>query len=336
MRSPAYRPTCTLNVNQSSDPESCSWAEQWQPRRPQPRTEYLFQPPPAFCPPRAPGVAFARFPRRPRPPRPASALNPLPSIEAVAGVMDSTEDRPSSLAAEEKGKQPAPYSGAPSPVRAVLNRPWPSPVLIPPDSPSGKHRTLVATTKDIGDPISPEEVAALEDKEGDDDANARFYKAMARTDVFMRNYVHEHGSLYMDENDECVFDNSAQIEEIRCKRVTAEEMETKIMKREVTRQETFLSELALASFNKRRKVKFELCETLLSNSFWQNRDSFVHLNFVAKRKDEKTLLFAEIEECGRVGKQILQVVIIIIVLILLDMAIEKVLTSRGAMPAPSS
>ncbi|KAI5022524.1 hypothetical protein ZWY2020_059254 [Hordeum vulgare] len=221
--------------------------------------------------------------------------------------MDSTEDRPSSLAAEEKGKQPAPYSDAPSPVRAVLNRPWPSPVLIPPDSPSGKHRTLVATTKDIGDPISPEEVAALEDKEGDDDANARFYKAMARTDVFMRNYVHEHGSLYMDENDECVFDNSAQIEEIRCKRVTAEEMETKIMKREVTRQETFLSELALASFNKRRKVKFELCETLLSNSFWQNRDSFVHLNFVAKRKDEKTLLFAEIEECGRVGKQILQV-----------------------------
>ncbi|KAI5022521.1 hypothetical protein ZWY2020_059251 [Hordeum vulgare] len=107
------------------------------------------------------------------------------------------------------------------------------PVLIPPDSPSGKHRTLVATTKDIEDPISPEEVAALEDKEGDDDANARFYKAMARTDVFMRNYVHEHGSLYMDENDECVFDNSAQIEEIRCKRVTAEEMETKIMKREL-------------------------------------------------------------------------------------------------------
>ncbi|KAM3406969.1 hypothetical protein ACQJBY_000794 [Aegilops geniculata] len=219
--------------------------------------------------------------------------------------MDSTEDRPS-LVAEEEDKQPVPYSDAPSPVRAVLNRPWPSPVLIPPDSPSGKYRTLVATAKDIGDPISPEEIAALEDKESDD-ANARFYKAMARTDVFMRNYIHEHGSLYMDENDGCMFDNSAQVEEIRCKCVTAEEMEAKIMKREVTRQETYLSELALASFNKRRKVKFELCETLLSNSFWQNRDSFVHLNFVAKRKDKKTLFFAEIEDCGQVGKEILQV-----------------------------
>ncbi|XP_044371906.1 uncharacterized protein [Triticum aestivum] len=216
--------------------------------------------------------------------------------------MDSTEDRPS-LVAQGKDKQPVPYSDAPSPVRAVLNRPWPSPVLIPPDSPSRKYRTPVATAKDIGDPISPEEIAALEDKESDD-ANARFYKAMARTDVFMRNYIHEHGSLYMDENDGCMFDNSAQVEEIRCKSVTAEEMEAKIIKREATRQETYLSELALVSFNKRKKVKFELCETLLSNSFWQNRDSFVHLNFIAKRKDKKTLFFAEIEYCGEAGEEI--------------------------------
>ena len=128
--------------------------------------------------------------------------------------MDSAEDRPS-LVAEEKDKQPVPFSDAPSPVRAVLNRPWPSAVVIrPEDNPSGKYRTLVATAKDIGDPISPEEIAALEDKESDD-ANARFYKAMARTDVFMRNYIHEHGSLYMDENDGCMADNSAQVDEIR-------------------------------------------------------------------------------------------------------------------------
>ncbi|XP_044371638.1 uncharacterized protein [Triticum aestivum] len=158
--------------------------------------------------------------------------------------MDSAEDRPS-LVVEEKDKQPVPFSDAPSPVRAVLNRPWPSAVVIrPEDNPSGKYRTLVATAKDIGDPISPEEIAALEDKEGDD-AGTRFYKAAARANIVMRNYIHKHGSLYMDENGKYMMDNSAQVEEIRCKHVTAEEMEAKIMKQEITKEQTYLSELAL-------------------------------------------------------------------------------------------
>ncbi|XBJ07705.1 uncharacterized protein [Aegilops tauschii subsp. strangulata] len=220
--------------------------------------------------------------------------------------MDSAEDRPS-LVAEEKDKQPVPFSDAPSPVRAVLNRPWPSAVVIrPEDNPSGKYRTLVATAKDIGDPISPEEMAALEDKEGDD-AGTRFYKAAARANVVMRNYIHEHGSLYMDENGKYMIDNSAQVEEIRCKHVTAEEMESEIMKQEMTKEQTYLSELALASFNKRRKVKFELCETLLSRLFYESSRIFTHLNFVAKRKDKKKLFFAEIEDCGQGGVEILEV-----------------------------
>uniref|UniRef100_A0A8R7NXM2 DUF3615 domain-containing protein n=1 Tax=Triticum urartu TaxID=4572 RepID=A0A8R7NXM2_TRIUA len=212
--------------------------------------------------------------------------------------MDSREDR-HSLVAEEKDKQPAPFSDAPSPVRAVRNRPWPSPIVIPPEAnPSGKYRILVATADDIGDPISPEEIAALEDKEGDD-AGTRFYKAAARADVVMRNYIHEHGSLYMDENSKYMIDNSAQVEEISCKHVTAEEMEAKIIRQEITRKQTYLSELALASFNKRKKVKFELCGTLLSRLFYESSHIFTHLNFVAKRKDKKKLFFTEIEDCGR-------------------------------------
>jgi hypothetical protein len=79
--------------------------------------------------------------------------------------------------------QPAPFSDAPSPVRAVLHRPWPSPVVIAPeDNPSGKVRTLLATADAIRVPISPEELAALEDKEGDD-ASVRFYKAIGHADA---------------------------------------------------------------------------------------------------------------------------------------------------------
>ncbi|XBJ15114.1 hypothetical protein VPH35_007079 [Triticum aestivum] len=196
--------------------------------------------------------------------------------------MDSTEDRPS-LVAEEKDKEPVPFSDAPPPVRAVLNRPWPSPIV-----------------------ILPEEIAALEGKEGDD-AGTRFYKAAARADVVMRNYIHEHGSLYMDENSKYMIDNSAQVEEIRCKHVTAEEMEAKIIKQKITRKQTYLQELALASFNKRKKVKFELCETLLSRLFYESSCIFTHLNFVAKRKDKKKLFFAEIEDCGQGREEILKV-----------------------------
>jgi hypothetical protein len=38
---------------------------------------------------------------------------------------------------------------------------------------------------------------------------------------------------------------------------------------------------------------------LLSRSFWEDRGHFVHLNFLAKRKDKKKLFFAEIEDCGK-------------------------------------
>ncbi|XP_037474061.1 uncharacterized protein LOC119350235 [Triticum dicoccoides] len=122
----------------------------------------------------------------------------------------------------------------------------------------------------------------------------------------MRNYIHEHGSLYMDENGKYMMDNSDQVEEIRCKHVTAEEMEAKIMKQEMTKEQTYLSELALASFNKRRKVKFELCETLLSRLFYESRRIFTHVNFVAMRKDKKKLFFAEIEDCGQGREEILK------------------------------
>ena len=126
----------------------------------------------------------------------------------------STEHRPTMIA-EEKEKEPAPFSDAPPSVRAVLDRPWPSPVVIPPeDSPSGKACTLVATADAIGDPISPEELAALEDEESDE-ASTRFYKAIGRADAVMRNYIHEHGCLYLDENCRYMVDNSAQAEEIR-------------------------------------------------------------------------------------------------------------------------
>ena len=119
------------------------------------------------------------------------------------------------MIAEEKEKEPAPFSDAPPLVRAVLNRPWPSTVVIPPEkSPFGKICTLVATADAIGDPISPEELAALEDKEGDDEST-RFYKAVAREDAITRNYIHEHGCLYMDEKDRFIVDNSAQAEELR-------------------------------------------------------------------------------------------------------------------------
>ncbi|GJN08338.1 hypothetical protein PR202_ga26248 [Eleusine coracana subsp. coracana] len=99
----------------------------------------------------------------------------------------------------------------------ALGRPLPS-------SPFGKYRTLVATADTIGDPISEEEFAALEDKEGDDMC-IRLYKQSARTNAHMRNYIHEHGCLYMDESDGYIFDNSVLVEEIRCKHVPVEEME---------------------------------------------------------------------------------------------------------------
>lgn len=219
---------------------------------------------------------------------------------------DSTEHRPAMIA-EEKEKEPALFSGAPSPVRAVLDRPWPSPVVIPPEhSPSGKARTLVATADAIGDPISPEELAALEDKEADD-ASTRFYKAIGRANAVMRNYIHEHGSLFMDDKFKYIVHNSAQAEEIRCKNVTVEEMEAKLIKRKVTKEQAHLSELALASFNKKRKVKFELCEPLISRTFWEYRGLFVHINFVAKRNGKKTLFFAEIEDRGQGRKEMLEV-----------------------------
>jgi hypothetical protein len=47
------------------------------------------------------------------------------------------------------------------------------------------------------------------------------------------------------------------------------------------------------------QVKFELCKMLRSRSFWEDRGCFVHLNFIAKCKDEKKLFFAEIEDCGK-------------------------------------
>ncbi|XP_044371549.1 uncharacterized protein [Triticum aestivum] len=84
-------------------------------------------------------------------------------------------------------------------------------------------------------------------------------------------------------------------------------MEAKIMKQEITKEQTYLSELALASFNKRRKVKLELFETLLSRLFYESSHIFTHLNFIAKRKDKKKLFFAEIEDCGRGREEILKV-----------------------------
>jgi hypothetical protein len=72
---------------------------------------------------------------------------------------------------------------------------------------------LLATAHDIGDPISPEELAELEDT--DDDESTRFYKAIGRADAVMRNYIHEHGSLFLDEKFNYIVDNSAQAEEIR-------------------------------------------------------------------------------------------------------------------------
>lgn len=232
-------------------------------------------------------------------------LAKLPSVKAVEGVMDCTEHRPSMIAEEKK--EPAPFSDAPSSVRAVLDRPWPSPVVIAAeDNPSGKARTLLATADDIGDPISPEELAALEDKD-DDDASTRFYKAIGRADAVMRNYIHEHGSLFLDEKFNYIVDNFAQAEEIRCKNVTVEEMEAKLMKRKVTKEQAYLSELALASFNKKRKVKFELCEPLISRTFWEYRGLFVHINFVANCNGKKTLFFAEIEERGQGRKEMLEV-----------------------------
>lgn len=207
--------------------------------------------------------------------------------------------RPSPIAQQSSSsssEEEEPFSDAPSPVRAVLNRPWPSPVLIP--SPSGKVRTLVATSDTIGPPITPEELDALEDKEGDDMCTLH-YKAAGRAGATIRNYVHQHGSLYLDENGGFMIDHSPLMEEIRCKNVPVEEMEERVFNFEVTKEQTYLSELALASYNKRRKVKFELCKMLLSRSFWEDRGYFVHLNFIAKRKDKKKLFFAEIEDCGK-------------------------------------
>ncbi|CAO2039093.1 unnamed protein product [Urochloa humidicola] len=197
-----------------------------------------------------------------------------------------------------------PFAYAPSPVRAVLNRPWPDPVVIPPTSPSGKYRTLVATAKDIGPPITPEEFAALEDKDGDDLCTSH-YKQIARINALKRNYIHEHGCLYMNEKNKFIFDNSILVEEIRCKYITAEEMEVSTMKQ--GSGSTYLSELALAIYNKRRKVKFELCEQLLCRSFWEDIGFFWHLNFIAKRKGSKKLFFAEIEDCGERSGETLQV-----------------------------
>ncbi|KAM0847115.1 hypothetical protein ACQ4PT_055238 [Festuca glaucescens] len=224
--------------------------------------------------------------------------------------MDCTEHRPSMIAEKEKEKEketePAPFSDASSSVRAVLDRPWPSPIVIAAeDHPSGKVRTLLATADDIGDPISPEELAALEDKD-DDDESTRFYKAIDRADAVMRNYIHEHGSLFLDEKFNYIVDNSAQAEEIRCKNVTVEEMEAKLMERKVTKEQAYLSELALASFNKKREVKFELCEPLISRTFWEYRGLFVHINFVANCNGKKTLFFADIEERGQGRKEMLE------------------------------
>jgi hypothetical protein len=123
--------------------------------------------------------------------------------------------RPSPIAQQSSSsssEEEEPFSDAPSPVRAVLNRPWPSPVLIP--SPSGKVRTLVATSDTIGPPITPEELDALEDKEGDDMCTLH-YKAAGRAGATIRNYVHQHGSLYLDENGGFMIDHSPLMEEIR-------------------------------------------------------------------------------------------------------------------------
>uniref|UniRef100_A0A0E0KZZ6 DUF3615 domain-containing protein n=1 Tax=Oryza punctata TaxID=4537 RepID=A0A0E0KZZ6_ORYPU len=197
-------------------------------------------------------------------------------------------------------EETVPFSDALLHVHAVLNRPWPEPILVAPTTSNGKFRTLVATANDIGPPISPEELAALKPNE-DDDMCIQSYKGAAYSEALLRNYIHEHGELYQDEKGTFMFDidNSGLLDEIRCKKVTAEEMEEKVMKRRLTSQSLFLPELALASYNKRRKIKFELCEALFSRSFWEDRGFFKHLNFVAKRKDKKKLFFAEIEECGQ-------------------------------------
>ncbi|KAK3147702.1 hypothetical protein QOZ80_3BG0285740 [Eleusine coracana subsp. coracana] len=121
----------------------------------------------------------------------------------------------------------------------------------------------------------------------------------------MRNYIHEHGCLYMDENDGYIFDDSVLVEEIRCKYVPLEEMEAN-----ATRggsKSTYLSEVALTRYNNRRKVKFELCDQLLCRSFWEERGFFWHLNFIAKCKGSKKLFFAEIEDYGQQSGEILQV-----------------------------
>jgi hypothetical protein len=102
------------------------------------------------------------------------AFETLPTLTEIADMDEAAaaahrpdqEDavsahRSSSTAEQEEGEEP--FSDAPSPVRAVLNRPWPSPVLIP--SPSGKVRTLVATSDTIGPPITPKKLffAEIED-----------------------------------------------------------------------------------------------------------------------------------------------------------------------------
>ncbi|TVU18632.1 hypothetical protein EJB05_34739, partial [Eragrostis curvula] len=144
----------------------------------------------------------------------------------------------------------------------------------------------------------------------------RHYKQAAWADALMRNYIHEHGSLYMDDKGKYIVDASLLLERIRCKKVTAEEMEEEIIQKDT--QSTYLSELALESYKlttrgesvqytgKWKHVKLQLCEQLLCRSFWEDRGFFWHLNFVAKRKDKKKLFFAEIEDCGRQGPEILK------------------------------
>ncbi|TVU47607.1 hypothetical protein EJB05_07213, partial [Eragrostis curvula] len=152
---------------------------------------------------------------------------------------------------EEEEEKPVRFADAPSPVRAVLNRPWPAPTVIPPSSPSGKFRTLVATAETIGDPVSTEEFAALEDKEGDDICT-KHYKQTARANALTRNYIHEHGCLYMDKKDRFIFNNSVLVEEIRCKYVDIEAMGANTITG--GSKSSYLSELALATYNKSRKV----------------------------------------------------------------------------------
>ncbi|KAF0927666.1 hypothetical protein E2562_035574 [Oryza meyeriana var. granulata] len=142
-------------------------------------------------------------------------------------------------------EEAAPFSDASSPVRAVLNRPWPDPILVLARASYGKSRTLVATAKDIGPPISLEELAALEPNDNDD-MGIQGYKAAAHFDAFLRNYIHEHGELYQDEKGVFMLDidDSPLREEIRCKVVTAEEMEAKVMKKGLNSGSKHLSELA--------------------------------------------------------------------------------------------